>query len=465
MHATDFPAVGFGKVVPRLLRRHALLTALFVAAPYAGSLAGAFLLVAAYRSATGVTELRTFHLFWLGILVFLVPTAYRLLGFAASRGERMALVAATGGFLFIPKVLRDPNGPVYFDELAHWRQSEDLRITGELFTPNSIVHFAQFFPGLDSVDVALHRLTGLSTFATGTAMLAVVHVAALLGVFRLGERILGSARLGALAALVYGLNTSFMFFDSQYSYESLGFLFFIWSLVCAVEALATPPSAARVGWVAGALASAGACCVTHHLTSYYLTAALAFVTVAAIVVARRPGRAARQALATVACITLAVAACACAWVVIVTPDIVGYFATADPPRGRAGRRHGAALERSARALREEHLPRLRAGRGVPRADVRIRAGHERPLGGPASPAEGPGTARALRVRRGVLRLAAVHPDAGRGRGRAAQLGLHVARPLPCRGGRARRGRGLGAPVRRGCRATRGHQRDSRRSSP
>ena len=125
-----------------------------------------------------------------------MPTIYRLLGLAASRGERIALVAATGAFLFIPKVLRDPNGPIYFDELAHWRQSETLSSTGQLFTPNSIVHFAQFFPGLDSVDVALHRLTGLSTFASATAMLAVVHVAALLGVFRLGERVLGSARLG-----------------------------------------------------------------------------------------------------------------------------------------------------------------------------------------------------------------------------------------------------------------------------
>src|SRR4051812_6712740 len=130
MHATEAPTVGLGKVVPRLLRRRAALTALLVGAPYAGALAGVFLLVAAYRSATGETEVETFHLFWLGILAFLLPTTYRLLGFAASRGERIALVAATGAFLFIPKVLRDPHGPLYLDEVAHWRQSENLRATG-----------------------------------------------------------------------------------------------------------------------------------------------------------------------------------------------------------------------------------------------------------------------------------------------------------------------------------------------
>ena len=256
-----------------------------------------------------------------------MPTTYRMLGLAASRGERIALVAATGAFLFIPKVLRDPNGPIYFDELAHWRQSENLSSTGHLFTPNSIVHFAQFFPGLDSVDVALHRLTGLSTFASATAMLAVVHVVALLGVFRLGERVLGSARLGALAALIYGLNSSFMFFDSQYSYESLAFLFFIWSVVCAAEALALPPGAARLGWVAAALASGTACVVTHHLTSYYLVVALVCMTLAALAIAVR-GRDARQVLATIGCITLAVAGGAAVWVAVVTPDIVSYFAPA-----------------------------------------------------------------------------------------------------------------------------------------
>src|SRR3954464_2918899 len=133
VHATEAPAVRIGKIVPRLMRRHVALTALLVAAPYAGSLAGTYFLILAYRSATGETPLRTFHLFWLGILLFLVPTTYRLLGFAASRGERIALVAATGAFLFIPKVLRAPDGPVYFDELAHWRQTETISESGRLF--------------------------------------------------------------------------------------------------------------------------------------------------------------------------------------------------------------------------------------------------------------------------------------------------------------------------------------------
>jgi Family of unknown function (DUF6541) len=326
MHATEAPAVGIGGVVPRSLERRALLP-FAVALPYLGAAAGTCVLIRSFRTAAeGDVGLKPFHLFWIGMLLFLVPATYRLLGFVASRGERIALVAATGAFLFIPKVLRAPDGPVYFDELAHWRQTESISQSGRLFEPNSIVHFAQFFPGLDSVDLALQRMTGLSTFAAGTAMLAMAHVVALLGVFRLGERVLGSPRLGALAALVYGLNTSFVFFDSQYSYESLAIVFFIWGLACTAEALAVPPGAARLGWVAAALVSAVACVVTHHLSSYALIFALAFLTVATLICRR--GRPVRRRLSAIAGITLTVAICAFVWSAVVAPDIVSYFAPA-----------------------------------------------------------------------------------------------------------------------------------------
>jgi hypothetical protein len=330
MHATDAPAVRIGGVIPRTssLKLHAAVATMSVALPYIGSLAGVYLLTRAYAADPATqTGLGTFHLFWLGILAFLIPTAYRLLGFAASRGERMILVAASGAFLFVPKVLRDPNGPVYFDELAHWRQSEVVAGTGRLFEPNPIVHFAQLFPGLDSVDVALQRMTGLSTFGAAIALLATAHVVALLGVFRLGERVLGSARLGALAAVVYGLNTSFMFFDSQYSYESLAIVFFIWAVTCIVEAVAVRPGPARLGWVAAALVSGVACVVTHHLTSYAMLGAFALMTIAAAFVALR-GHGRGQVLSTLACVGFALAASALIWAAVVTPDIVGYFSPA-----------------------------------------------------------------------------------------------------------------------------------------
>ena len=324
MHATH--PIAAARLMPGHMRRVAVaVAALKVAAPYAGAVAGAWLLVLSYRDAAGGDPgFRAFHLFWAGILVFLCPAAYRLLGLAATRGERLALVAIAGPFLFLPKVLRDPRNPLYYDELAHWRQSEAISRTGALFQPNPIVHVAEYFPGLDSVDVALSRMTGLSTFAAGMAMLATAHLIALLGVFRLAERVLGSARLAGLAALVYGINTSFIFFDSQYSYESLAIVFFIWSLVCMAEALAAPPGAARLGWIAGALLSALACITTHHLTSYALIGALSLITIASAVAALR-GRGARHAFRTCACVTVGVGIAAMSWILVVAPDVVGYL--------------------------------------------------------------------------------------------------------------------------------------------
>src|SRR4051812_25103020 len=91
------------------------------------------LLVVAYNMAERNGGLRTFHVFWAGVLCFLVPAAIFLLGTRGVRAERQAVVAALGVFLFLPKLLRSPGRPVYYDELAHWRQSELVHRTGELF--------------------------------------------------------------------------------------------------------------------------------------------------------------------------------------------------------------------------------------------------------------------------------------------------------------------------------------------
>ena len=290
----------------------------------AAALPAVVLLTVAYNMAERDGGLRPFHVFWAGVLCFLVPAAVFLLGSGGRRAERQAVVAALGFFLFLPKLLRSPGRPVYYDELAHWRQSELIHRTGELFQPNPIVHFAQYFPGLHGLTVTLQDVTGLSTLVIATVILAVSHAMALVGVYKLAELISGNGRVAGVAALVYGLNPSFMFFDSQYAYESLSIVFFIWGLVALVAAQQAERLRSQLAWIGVGVLCAVTCTFTHHLTSYFLAGSLATVTVIALFRAAIRRERART-LVPALVLTVTAAASSALWLLIVAPDVVGYL--------------------------------------------------------------------------------------------------------------------------------------------
>ena len=150
----------------------------------AGLVAGAVTLSVAYSwAATHSSGHVQFHLFWLGEFLFLVPAIVRLLNRHASRAERLALLLMIGLFDYLPKLLRDPSGPLFHDELVHWHQAQVIFSTGKVFVPNSIIGIIEFFPGLHLLTVDLRHLTGLTTFQTGTILLALLHIVSLVGVF------------------------------------------------------------------------------------------------------------------------------------------------------------------------------------------------------------------------------------------------------------------------------------------
>lgn len=251
------------------------------ALPWCGLVVGTALLVQAYAVAERGTSDAVFVWFWAGMLAFLLPVGARLASSRASRSERYALLTAFGLFTYVPKLLRNPSGPRFFDELAHWVQSERLIATGDVFDSNATVKLAETFPGLHGVTAMLHDLTGLSTWRVGVLLVATFHVVGLLGVFVLARRASGSDRVAAVAALVYGVNPGYLLFTSQYAYESIAIVFVIWSLAAASEAAARRPSLTRTAWVAIAALLAVACTFTHHLSSIVLAIGLLVVAIAA----------------------------------------------------------------------------------------------------------------------------------------------------------------------------------------
>lgn len=291
-----------------------------------GFAAGVALLCVAYSLAASDPENhRYFTVFWAGIAAFLLPVTIFLLRSAPSREQRLFLLVLVGVFLGLPKFLRSPLQPLYADELAHARQTEIASQDGRLFIDNPFVGVVDSFPGLHGVSLALRDLTGLSVGQLAAVLVFTFLVLDLLGVFLLTERLVGSARAGSVAALIYGANSGFMFFDSQYAYESMGIPLLIWTLVAAggIADYATPP-AARRRWFVFACLLGLVLVITHHLTTIALLLYLIALGIAIVVAAARESPWSVPLWPVLSMIFM-IAAAAVLWAVFVATDLTAYL--------------------------------------------------------------------------------------------------------------------------------------------
>lgn len=250
-----------------------------------GLVVGTALVCLAYSLAgrsTTTGEQAKFVVLWLGLVAFLWPAARRLAEPLVGESERVAILSVGGLFTYVPKFLRSPDGPVFYDEIAHWVQVERLSDTGDLFRGNPAVRVLPSFPGLHTLTAGLRELTGLSTWQTAVTLVAVLHVLGALGVFLLVRRVTESPVVASLAGLLWTVAPGAMFFNAQFAYQSLAIVLFVWTAVAVVEAQAAWDPGRRAWTVVAAVLACGVV-VTHHLTSYILVLLLVLLVVAAAV--------------------------------------------------------------------------------------------------------------------------------------------------------------------------------------
>ena len=68
-------------------------------------------------------------------------------------------------------------------------------------------------------------------------LLLLFHVTLVLGIAALAESLGLSNRTASVVAIIYGLNSSFLYFDTQYAYESMAITLVVWALVAYVRAI------------------------------------------------------------------------------------------------------------------------------------------------------------------------------------------------------------------------------------
>jgi hypothetical protein len=172
---------------------------------------------------------------------------------------------------------------------------------------------------------------GLDTWDAGVLVVGAARVVAVLALFLLIERLSGSSRVAGVGTLIYLANPSSLFFDAQYSYESLALPLALLAIWMAVRRETRPlgrlvprTEAASVGLTLLILLVIAAVIVTHHITSMALAGFLvAWATVSLLMRWRRwPGAADVTGLALVAVIGTI------AWTLYVASVTVRYLAPA-----------------------------------------------------------------------------------------------------------------------------------------
>jgi hypothetical protein len=218
--------------------------------------------------------------FYAGLVLTYVPLALRAVSPGASRRERIALLAALGLLLSLVKVLMQPAALIYFDELMHYRSLLDLQQSGHLFGANPLLGISPYYPGLESATAALIGATGLPAAIAAEVVVRAAKLLAVLALYLFLERVTGSSRGAAAGTAVYMANPGFVFFDSQFAYESMALG--LGAVVLFVAARRLGGDAPTAGSLLVVALVGLALAVTHHVTGYALLAFMTLWAVAAL---------------------------------------------------------------------------------------------------------------------------------------------------------------------------------------
>lgn len=208
-------------------------------------------------------------IFWVGIILLLLPGVIRVIMPDVRRSERLAILLIVGLALYLVKVLYSPVMFTYLDELQHWRTVQDILISHHLYGLNPILTVSAVYPGLEIVTDALISLTGLTIFQAGLLVIGVGRLIAVLALFLLFERISTSSHIAGIGTLLYMANPHFFLFDAQFAYESLALPLAMLTLYCAVR-YARITGKGKLGFGLSVLGGMVAVIVTHHVTSFVL---------------------------------------------------------------------------------------------------------------------------------------------------------------------------------------------------
>jgi hypothetical protein len=234
-------------------------------------------MVFTYRDAEHSTSQLHFTTFWLSMLAALAATLVAGVRLATTNRSRLGLLVAFGLFTYLPKFMMSINGPVYFDEFGQWRHVNDVLRTGNLMAQNTYQPILRYYPGLAALTDFVHEVTRLPTWHSGQLVVLASHCASLVVIFLLAQEVGLSGKGAFVAAALFGLNPSFMFFDTEFAYESVGITLALLAFFCALRARRAGSARSSWRWATLGACDAACCIATHHVSTAVMLVMVAIV--------------------------------------------------------------------------------------------------------------------------------------------------------------------------------------------
>jgi hypothetical protein len=167
----------------------------------------------------GPARLRTYM--YPGILLLFVPLATRMISPSATRNERIVSLCLSGLNCYIIKILTSPLHFYLYDEFLHWRSANDILASGHFLTLNALLPVSPYYPGIEIVTLAFSMMSGLDVFHSALLVVGIARLMMTLTLFAMNEELFQSPRTASIATVFYMINPHYIFFDTQYAYESL----------------------------------------------------------------------------------------------------------------------------------------------------------------------------------------------------------------------------------------------------
>lgn len=200
-----------------------------------------------------------------GLVLVFAPAVLRIVARSTPVVESVSVAVGLGLILQFSRLVLNPTSFAFHDEFIHAETLRQIDETGRLFGYNPLLPVSAYYPGLEVVTSGVERLTGLPTFAAAVITLLtarLIMVLAIVGVIRV---LTGSYRAGAVGVLVYVANPQMLFFNSQYSYQTLALPLALLSIYL----FAVRKRGGRFALVLP-LAITATVVFTHHLTAAFL---------------------------------------------------------------------------------------------------------------------------------------------------------------------------------------------------
>jgi len=259
-------------------------------------------------------------LYWLGQVLILVPIAGRLISRRQmSNGSTITLIVVLTVAEYLLKVNYSPLGFGFNDEFLHWRGTTNMLQTGKLFEPNYGLPIGTHYPGIEEVTSSLISATGLSVFQAGLIVAGVAHLVFVCFLYLAFCVAIRSHRIAGIAVLIYFSAPALTSFNSMFVYETQALAFLGFCMLAALRSAIEKSPSDRRRWFIVAILCIFATVITHHVTSYMLTAFLILVAIASRLTGSRNTAMRFGILGAISAASVGL------WVAFIAPDTISYF--------------------------------------------------------------------------------------------------------------------------------------------